>query len=159
MTMELILWRHAEAEDRAKDSDADAARELTKRGRRQAERVAEWLEPRLDASWRILVSPAIRTLQTVAPLGREFDTSEDVGLSATARTVLAAASWPDGDRNVVVVGHQPTLGQVAARLLDGAEGDVSIRKGALWWFVTRRREGQLETVLRTVVDAEILGGG
>jgi phosphohistidine phosphatase len=157
--MELILWRHAEAEDRAKDSDLDAARELTKRGRRQAERVADWLAPRLDKSWRILVSPAIRTLQTVAPLAREFDTSEGVGLDATARTLLEAAHWPDGDRNVLVVGHQPTLGHVAARLLDGEEGDVSIRKGAVWWFVTRRRDDQLETVLRTVVDAEMLDGG
>jgi phosphohistidine phosphatase len=157
--MEIILWRHAEAEDHAKDSDLDAARELTKRGRRQSERVAEWLEPRLDKSWRILVSPAIRTLQTVAPLARDFDTSEAVGLEATARTVLAAAHWPDGERNVIVVGHQPTLGHVAAQLLGGDEGDVSIRKGALWWFLTRRREGTLETVLRTVLDAEMLDGG
>jgi phosphohistidine phosphatase len=157
--MDLILWRHAEAEDRAKASDLDAARELTKRGRRQAERVAAWLAPRLDKSCRIVVSPAIRTLQTVAPLGREFDASESVGLDATAGTVLAAAHWPDGDRDVLVVGHQPTLGQVAAQLLRGHEGDVAIRKGAVWWFVTRRRDGLLETKLHTVVDAETLDGG
>ncbi|HZZ95362.1 MAG TPA: histidine phosphatase family protein [Usitatibacter sp.] len=155
--MELILWRHAEAEDRAKDSDADAARALTKRGERQAERMAAWLEPRIDKSWRIIVSPATRTLQTVAPLDREFEMSEEVGLSATAASVLRAARWPDGDANVLVVGHQPTLGHVAARLLEGREGDVSIRKGAVWWFVTREREGHRETVLKAVVDAEVLG--
>ncbi len=155
--MELILWRHAEAEDRAKDSDADAARELTKRGRKQAERMAAWLAPRLDKSCRILVSPAKRTLQTLEPLGREFEESEAVGLSATARTVLQAAHWPDAEGSVLVVGHQPTLGNVAARLLDGHEADVSIRKGAVWWFVTRDRDGQRETVLRAVIDPETLG--
>lgn len=154
--MELILWRHAEAEDRAKDSDADAARNLTKRGQRQAERMAQWLAPRLDKSWRILVSPAKRTLQTVEPLERDFESSEAVGLSATARSVLAAAGWPDAKGNVVVVGHQPTLGHVAARLLEGHEADVSIRKGAVWWFVTRERDGQRETVLKAVLDPDTL---
>lgn len=154
--MELILWRHAEAEDRAKDSDADAARNLTKRGQRQAERMAQWLAPRLDKSWRILVSPAKRTLQTVEPLERAFESSEAVGLSATARSVLAAAGWPDAKGNVVVVGHQPTLGHVAARLLEGHEADVSIRKGAVWWFVTRERDGQRETVLKAVLDPDTL---
>src|SRR5690349_6981524 len=113
--MDLILWRHAEAEDRAKHSEEDAARELTKRGRKQAERMARWLEERLEGPWRILVSPAIRTLQTVEPLGRDFDTSEEVGLAATPGSMLRAAGWPDGDENVLVVGHQPTLGQAAAR--------------------------------------------
>lgn len=155
--MELILWRHAEAEDRAQDSDADAARELTKRGRKQAERMAAWLGPRLDESWRILVSPAARTLQTVEPLGREFERSDAVGLAATARSVLQAACWPGGDGNVLVVGHQPTLGNVAACLLDGHEADVSIRKGAVWWFVTRDRDGRRETALRAVIDPETLG--
>jgi phosphohistidine phosphatase len=154
--MELILWRHAEAEDRAKDSDADAARALTKRGERQADRMAAWLEARLDSSWRILVSPARRTLQTVDALDREFEATEEVGLSATAASVLRAARWPDGEGNVLVVGHQPTLGQVAAQLLEGREGDVSIRKGAVWWFVARERHGQRETVLKAVVDPEVL---
>ena len=154
--MELILWRHAEAEDRAKDSDADAARELTRRGRKQAQRMAAWLGSRVDGSWRILVSPARRTLQTIEPLERAFEESDAVGLSATARSVLAAAGWPDGAQNVLVVGHQPTLGHVAARLLDGHEADVSIRKGAVWWFATRDRDGQRETVLKAVIDPETL---
>lgn len=157
--MELILWRHAEAEDRAKDSDADAARELTKRGRRQAERMAAWLDARLEGSWRIVVSPAKRTLQTVEALDRDFEANEAVGLSATAKSVLHAAGWPQGKENVLVVGHQPTLGHVAARLLEGHEADVSIRKGAVWWFVTRERDGQRETVLKAVIDPETLEDG
>ena len=152
--MELILWRHAEAEDPGGKRDTD--RELTKKGRKQAERMAAWLASRIDKDWRILVSPARRTLQTVEPLGLPFEACDAVGLAADASTVLSAAGWPEGKRNVVVVGHQPTLGEVAAILLDGGEGEVAIRKGAAWWFVTRRRGAGLETVLQTVMGPDQL---
>ena len=50
--MELILWRHAEAEDA--NAQGDFARALTKRGRKQAERIAGWLRPRLEGDWKVL---------------------------------------------------------------------------------------------------------
>ena len=151
--MQLILLRHAEAEDGGGKPDTERA--LTKKGRKQAERMAEWLRPQLSGEWRILVSPAKRTLETVEPLGLAFETSDPVGLAATPDTILAAAEWPDADRPVIVVGHQPTLGEVAARLL-GGEGDVSFRKGATWWFVTRKRDGRMQTVLHSVTDPDTL---
>jgi phosphohistidine phosphatase len=154
--MQLILWRHAEAEDGAGKPDIE--RELTKRGRKQAERMAAWLETQLKEDWRILVSPATRPLQTVQPLEREFEQCEEVGLAATPDSVLHVAEWPRARRPVLVVGHQPTLGQVAARLLGGAEGEVSVRKGATWWFISRERDGELQTVLHAVTDPEQLKG-
>src|SRR5260221_3327834 len=63
--MELILWRHAEAEDAGRK--ADLARELTKRARKHAAKMAEWLKPRLEGDWRGGGSPAQRTLQTGEP--------------------------------------------------------------------------------------------
>jgi len=57
---------------------------------------------------------------------------------------------------VVVVGHQPTLGEVAARLLSGGEAEWSVRKGAVWWFSARDRGGELEVVLTAVVAPELL---
>jgi phosphohistidine phosphatase len=53
--MDLILWRHAEAVLERPDHD-DLDRALTTKGERQAQRVAEWLNQRLAASTRILVS-------------------------------------------------------------------------------------------------------
>ena len=73
--MELILWRHAEAEDGAED----LKRELTKRGKRQSEIMAQWLRPLIVGDWHILVSPAKRTLQTVKPLDLAFDVREALG--------------------------------------------------------------------------------
>ena len=150
--MELILWRHADAEDANGKDDND--RELTKKGRKQAERVAAWLSPRIDDDWRILVSPAKRALQTAKPLDRKFEVSEAIGTATSADELLAATGWPGGKRSVLVVGHQPTLGEVAARLLCGDEAGLAVRKGAAWWFVAR--DGG-EAILRAVMDPELAG--
>jgi phosphohistidine phosphatase len=151
--MELILWRHADAEDPG--LQGDAARRLTKKGRKQAERMAQWLRPRIGGEWRIVCSPASRALETVEPLDRPFDVSEAVGTSASPSSILRAAGWPDGERSVVIVGHQPTLGEVAARLL-GTPEDVAVRKGATWWFTSRDRGAGVEVVLKSVMDPEML---
>jgi phosphohistidine phosphatase len=144
--MEIILWRHAEAED----SVPDLERELTGKGRKQAARMADWLNPRLPPDIRILSSPAARTVQTVQALGRDYTVARELAPGASAEEVLAAAGWPDGPYPVLVVGHQPTLGQVAMQLLAGQAGDLTIKKGGLWWFQGRERMGQLQVVLRAV---------
>ena len=115
--MNLILWRHAEAED--VNSQGDLARELTRRGRKQAQQMAHWLEAHLEGEWRIVVSPARRTLQTVEPLEREFEVREALAPGTYPEKVLREAGWPDAGTNVLLVGHQPTLGEVAALLLRG----------------------------------------
>ena len=150
--MDLILWRHAEAED----GIPDAARKLTAKGQKQAQQMAAWLTTHLPQNTRILVSPATRTQQTAAALGREFETVKEVGLAASTVSLLAKAGWPDAHGAVVVVGHQPTLGQVAAFLLCGAEQDWSVKKGAVWWISNRVRQGDGQTVLRCVLAPEML---
>jgi phosphohistidine phosphatase len=152
--MELILWRHADAEDANGKDDAD--RELTRKGRKQAERMADWLRPRLGDGWVIVVSPAKRALQTVKPLDLPFEVSEAVGTSAHARDVLRAAGWPRNEKNVVVVGHQPTLGEVASLLLTGEEGDTPVRKGAVWWFAGRDGGGKMNAILNAVLSPDLL---
>ena len=150
--MELILWRHAEADD----SIPDLKRELTGRGRKQAARMADWLNPRLPPDIRILASPAARTLQTAQALGREYEQVLLLAPGASAKDVLTAAGWPDATRPVLIVGHQPTLGQVAMRLLTGQAGDLAIKKCGLWWFQGRERAGQMEVVLRAVAGPDWL---
>lgn len=150
--MELILWRHAEAEDAL----PDLARELTGRGRKQASRMADWLNPRLPQDIRILASPATRTRQTAQALGREFEERSDLGPGASASEVLVAAGWPDAPYPVLIVGHQPTLGQVAMQLLVGRAGDLAVKKGAVWWFQGRERAGELQVVLRAVAGPDWL---
>ena len=143
--MDLILWRHAEAEE----GMPDAARRLTKKGERQAEKMAEWLQTRLQQPLRLLVSPAVRTQQTAAALSAEFATVNALGVGSSARGILQATGWPTAEGTVIVVGHQPTLGQLAALLLAGLELDWHITKGAVWWLQTQG--GDAEPVLRAVM--------
>jgi phosphohistidine phosphatase len=128
--VELILWRHAEAHGGV----PDAERKLTAKGKRQAKRVANWLRKRLPDEVRIIASPAVRAQRTARELTRRFETVEAVGLTANAKGLLKAAGWPDGNGIVVVVGHQPTLGEAAALALAGAAAPWSLEKGALIWI-------------------------
>ena len=84
--MDLILWRHAEAEAGSPDS----ARKLTGRGQEEARRIAAWLKPRLPGNCEVLVSPAARAQQTALALGVPFLTSPAVGTDAAAADVIAA---------------------------------------------------------------------
>lgn len=128
--MELILWRHADAESRLPDD----ARQLTDKGRRQARKMAAWLEGRLPARYRVLTSPAVRARETAAALTDKAVTEPALSTSATPQSVLQAAGWPGGTGVVVVVGHQPTLGAVAALALTGTAEAWSLKKGAIWWI-------------------------
>lgn len=137
--MDLILWRHAEAEDGTPDND----RKLTALGRKQARAIAGWLQPRLPKGTKVYASPAVRTQQTARALTRKFETRDELKPASNVAALLKAAGWPEGDGTVVIVGHQPTLGRVAAKLLFGSPAYASIKKGALWWFTERDDKGIL----------------
>ncbi|MDH4390261.1 MAG: phosphohistidine phosphatase SixA [Aquabacterium sp.] len=162
--MDLILWRHAEArelpQDMPFDAAADLARPLTPRGDKQAQRMAEWLNRFLPETTRVLVSPALRTRQTAEALGRKMRTVDSLAPGATHTQALAAARWPDSREPVLLVGHQPMLGQLAAYLMGGAatlDGPAwAVRKGAVWWLRHRLREGVEEVVLVSVRTPEKL---
>ena len=89
--MDLILWRHAEAEP----GEPDLGRRLTAKGIQQAERMAKWLDRHLPATARILTSPADRAEQTARALKRKYRVVPEIAPGATAAAVLAAAGWPD----------------------------------------------------------------
>lgn len=148
---ELVLWRHAEAEDGLPDS----ARALTEKGHRQADKVGKWLRKRLPERHRILVSPATRAQQTAAGLELPFETAPDIDVGAAAPAVLAAGGWPEGGRCVVLVGHQPSFGRAAALAVSGRQSEWTIKKGALWWLLYRRRDGEAEVLVRAVIGADL----
>ncbi|HOB96487.1 MAG TPA: histidine phosphatase family protein [Aquabacterium sp.] len=156
--MDLILWRHAEArelpEDAPFDAAADLARALTPRGEKQAKRMAEWLNRFLPESTRVLASPALRTRQTADALERKYRTVDALAPGVSHAQALAVARWPDSREPVLLVGHQPTLGQLAAYLMGGPQtldgAPWAVRKGAVWWLRQRDRAGVPEVVLVSV---------
>lgn len=160
--MELLLWRHAEAVD-ATPGQLDIERPLTKRGKSQARRVAAWLNEYRPKHLRILVSPAKRCQQTAQALALSYEVEPTLGLGADLREVLNVAGWPEesarwdgSDKAVLLVGHQPTLGQLAAFLMCGEEHDWNVKKGALWWFSGQDGNGWPETLLRAVIAPDMV---
>ena len=160
-TINVFLWRHAEAED----TSPDLARPLTPRGQRDAARVAKALAKQLDANTRVVVSPAVRTRETVQPLisraSLQVEVDDRLAPGARLSEVLdalesAIASCNGDSPSVVLVGHQPWCGQVARRLLTNANGDWSVKKASAWWLVRRSRDGSTEWTLKSVLDPDLV---
>jgi len=145
--MELVLWRHAEAEDGV----PDMTRALTARGRKQAQQLAEWLSLRLPKHTRVLVSPARRALQTAGALTKEFEVVQELAPGAAPASLLAACEWPNRKGAVLIVGHQPTLGLLASTLIAGEAMPWSIKKGAVWWISHQARDTTHLARLRAVI--------
>ncbi len=156
--MDLILWRHAEAEDwLLGDAEAvDLDRSLTQRGEKQASRMAAWLDRQLPEGARILVSPARRCEQTALALGRKYKIRSELGPEGTPAQMLELVQWPSGKSPILVIGHQPTLGQTIAQLLGLQESDCAVKKGAVWWLRSRERDGSNQTVIVTVQSPEVM---
>lgn len=153
--MDLILWRHAEAADPER-GQSDMQRALTSKGQKQARRMAEWLTSQLPESCKVLVSPALRTLQTVEPLGRKFKVLPELAPGADPEEVLRAANWPNARDPVLIVGHQPTLGQVAALLMSGQAQYWEMKKASAWWFVQREPNDPGSLYLKAVMAPDLI---
>ncbi len=149
--MDLILWRHAEAEE-VRNGLADVNRSLTAKGERQARRMACWLDQHLPNSTRILVSPARRAEQTALSLGRKYKLREELAPDVDVGDVMEMLKINDkktanGKGHTLVVGHQPYLGQIVARVLGMPTEACAIRKASAWWLRLRVRDGQLQALL------------
>lgn len=157
--MDLILWRHAEAEDWPEgdpQGGSDLERSLTSRGEKQAARMANWLDRQLPEGARIFVSPARRCEQTALALGRKYKIRNELAPDATVEQLLELVQWPTAKSPILVVGHQPMLGETIAHLLGLQESDCPVKKGALWWLRNRDRDGVDQTVVVTVQSPEVL---
>ena len=154
--MDLILWRHAEAYD-AEPGETDSERALTPKGQKQARRMAEWLTAQLPEGCKILVSPAVRTLQTAEALKRKFKVVPELAPGADPEDVLQAANWPNAREPVLVVGHQPTLGEVGALLMSGQLQDWEMKKANAWWLVQRDPQDPYSLYLKAAMGPDLVG--
>jgi len=157
--MQLLFWRHAEAEDGVPDLE----RKLTAHGHHQAGVVANWLKPRLPHGYRALVSPATRARQTVAALSpKRIIVDPRLAPGTSVATVLQAigvdpsgqpaTSQSDHRQDaLLIVGHQPWIGEAIALLMTGEPDYWSVRKAALWWLVQRGPRWRL----LAVTDADL----
>jgi phosphohistidine phosphatase len=155
--MDLILWRHAEAEPHVAEGDeaGDLKRALTPKGKRHAARVGAWLHRQLPDDVRVLSSPAKRCVQTVEALGRNYKLVESLAPDSTPDAIIEACGWPDQRQPVLVVGHQPLLGQVASMVLCGGKQDWRIRKAGVFWITHKGSDGV--PYVKLVVGPDFIG--
>ena len=150
--MELILWRHADAAE----GERDLERKLTGKGRKQAARVAQWLQHRLPSKFTVISSPARRARETADALKARYKISDRLAPGAQAGDLVEAAGWPRHKGAVVLVGHQPDFGRLAAALVSGSAAEWSVKKGGLWWLNSRVRGGEVRVVVRAVIAPDLI---
>lgn len=150
--MDLILWRHAEAED----TSPDIERRLTDKGRHQAKAMAAWLQGRLPTAPRVICSPARRTVETAQSFTTELERFPQLLPGGSVDQLLAAAEWPGANGSTIVVGHQPTIGQTAAFLLTGQAQMWSVEQCAIWWLQNRILAGASQTVLIANIHPDVI---
>jgi phosphohistidine phosphatase len=133
--VELYLLRHAHAGNPAEWTGDDAQRPLSTRGRRQAERLGQFLAERAFAPDAIVSSPLLRARQTAERI------ADSIGIAVTIDARLAAPLDLDvvgsiiagvGGTSIVLVGHDPDFSELAATLSGVAT--LPLRKGALARF-------------------------
>jgi phosphohistidine phosphatase len=150
--MELILWRHADAEE----GERDMERKLTGKGRKQAARVAQWLQHRLPSKFTVICSPARRARETADALEARYKISDRLAPGALVSDLVEAAGWPKRKGVVILVGHQPDFGRAAAVLVSGKQGDWGVKKGGLWWLESRARGPEARVVVRAVIAPDLI---
>lgn len=132
----ILLVRHAIAEDFA-SSGRDFDRALTEEGRRRMTRAARGLRT-LDVEPTVLLaSPLLRARQTAEILGRRFDLAPSTwdalacGVDHATLTAELDERHPGG--TVVLVGHEPDLGELLSFWLAGHPRRIAVhfRKGAV----------------------------
>jgi phosphohistidine phosphatase len=146
----IILWRHAEAEIADYElGEDDMARVLTAKGQRQAKRMARWLKLYLPKETVLLSSPAERAMQTGEALNHKLDISKALRPSANLKEILdfltsLEASIKDApNKSLLIVGHQPWLGQLVTHLTGFSGAELTIKKGAIWWLRQSLNEATL----------------
>jgi phosphohistidine phosphatase len=134
LTTKLYVIRHAVAEDDA--PDGDAARPLTKKGRRKFARLVKLLEAAGMEIDLVAASPLVRTRQTAELLA---DTLESHPPVAIVDALAPGADWQalvewtirqDAAR-VAWVGHAPCVGRLVALTIGDGRAAIRMQKGAV----------------------------
>ncbi len=116
--MRLVLIRHADAAP----GTPDELRALTAEGHEQARRLGERLRAEGITPDAVLSSPLLRARETATDLGLGPPEAHDALAPGATEEGVRAAVAGRGD-TVVVVGHQPDCGRIAAAFSGGAEPD------------------------------------
>lgn len=137
MSLVIYIMRHGIAEDSTPSGD-DADRRLTPEGRRKVVEVARGLKAIEVKPTAIFSSPLPRALETATLTASVLDADLDVetlltlGPGYEAKATMNSLPAQKGE-SVMLVGHQPHLGELASCLLTGSQSLVPLafKKGGV----------------------------
>jgi phosphohistidine phosphatase len=135
-TMELYLIRHGIAAERGEEFPDDSKRPLTSKGIASLRREAKSLNALGVTFDQIITSPLVRTRQTADILAEALQgkppvaTSDALAPAGTPAAVIQELNKYARKARVALVGHEPNLGELAARLI-GAKRPLAFKKGAI----------------------------
>lgn len=160
---DLIIWRHAEAED-ISQTEVDLHRALTKRGHKAAKKMAKWLIKRLPEDAVVFSSPARRCLETADALNKDLKKSQRhpieiadyLGTDSSSAAIFAQLAHQATSQTVLLVGHEPHLSELIAKLLDLRESACVVKKGAVWWIRIKVTDGVPHTYLYAMQNPDDL---
>ncbi len=156
--MDLFLMRHADAVD---GNGNDFSRTLTDRGRRQAERMGDWLRELKHFPLSLATSPYPRAHETAAivasRLGKDSTVRPDERLAPGLTVEEGCAlihELGQSSCGLMLVGHAPDLSRLGAYLIGAKETGLDLRKGAVAHFETLRA-GFGGSALRWLIDPKL----
>jgi phosphohistidine phosphatase len=138
--MELYILRHAMAVEREEWKGSDEARPLTPEGRAKLDEIAAGMKKVVSKLDLILSSPLVRAWQTAGAVAKAYGMKNSLKLRDTAALapdskfdpLFAELAERADDRRVLLVGHQPHLGDLIAYLIaDGFARNIPLKKGGL----------------------------
>jgi phosphohistidine phosphatase len=134
--VQLYLIRHGVAEERGDAWPDDTQRPLSEVGTTRMRKAARGLA-RLGVTVDVvLTSPLVRTRQTADLVASAFDRTPPVILAdslapdGTFADVVADLRKQSRKKRIALVGHEPNIGELAARLA-GSRRSFEFRKGAV----------------------------
>ena len=134
--VELYLIRHGAAEVRSDAWPDDALRPLTAEGMTDLRKAARSLSRMGICFDVVLTSPLVRTRQTAEIFAAGFEPNPPVvhldalAPGGSSAAVLAELGKHSRRKKIAIVGHEPGIGDLAAKLL-GTREDIEFKKGAV----------------------------
>ncbi len=155
LLMELMILRHADA---SFDAPSDFERRLSEKGMRQAQEVAGFLKTHHCKPDIVLTSPAVRARTTAEVVARELRieliecTWAVPGMDAD-EAIQELRSYSRFER-VLLVGHQPDLGELTARLIGNPHSErLHVRKATL---IHLRMQGIESATLEAFIPCRLM---
>jgi len=134
--LELYLIRHGIAAERGEEYPDDSKRPLTSSGMSKLREEAKGLNE-LDVGFDLIItSPLVRTKQTAEIIAStlkekpQLVTSDALAPAGTPAGVVQELARHAKHARIALVGHEPNLGELAARLI-GAKSSIEFKKGAI----------------------------